>query len=39
MNYLKGTNIELGYILHFGPTPQFRRKVFTNDRKQMPAAV
>jgi GxxExxY protein len=39
MNYLKGTSIEIGYILHFGPTPQFRRKVFTNDRKQMPAAV
>ena len=39
MNYLKGTRIEIGYILHFGPTPQFRRKVFTNDRKQVPAAV
>ena len=39
MNYLKGTRIEIGYILHFGPTPQFRRRVFTNDRKQVPAAV
>ena len=39
MNYLKGTRIEVGYLLHFGPTPQFRRKVFTNDRKDAPAAV
>ncbi|HYC52524.1 MAG TPA: GxxExxY protein [Gemmatimonadaceae bacterium] len=39
MNYLKGTRIEIGYILHFGPTPQFRRKVFTNDRKGAVATV
>ena len=39
LNYLKGTRIEIGYILHFGPTPQFRRKVFTNDRKTDAATV
>jgi len=33
LNYLKATPIELGYILHFGPTPQFRRSIFTNDQK------
>jgi GxxExxY protein len=33
MNYLKATKIEVGYILNFGPKPQFSRRIFTNDRK------
>jgi GxxExxY protein len=34
INYLKATNIEVGLLLNFGKEPQFRRKIFTNDRKQ-----
>ena len=34
LNYLKATEIEVGLVLNFGPKPEFRRKVFTNDRKQ-----
>lgn len=33
MNYLSATNIEVGLLLHFGPTPKFRRLVFSNSRK------
>jgi GxxExxY protein len=34
INYLKATNIEIGLLLNFGKKPEFRRKIFTNDRKQ-----
>jgi GxxExxY protein len=34
INYLRGTNIEVGLLLNFGIKPEFRRKVFTNDRKK-----
>ena len=34
LNYLKATDIEVGLILNFGPKPEFRRKVFANERKQ-----
>jgi len=30
INYLKATEIEVGLLLNFGKTPQFRRKVLTN---------
>ncbi|MBR2359695.1 MAG: GxxExxY protein [Bacteroidaceae bacterium] len=33
LNYLKATPIEVGLLLNFGRHPQFRRKIFTNDRK------
>jgi GxxExxY protein len=33
VNYLKATNIEVGLLLNFGKSPQFKRKVFSNDRK------
>lgn len=33
LNYLKATNIEVGLILNFGPTAEFRRKVYDNERK------
>jgi len=33
INYLKATNIEVGLLLNFGLKPEFRRKVFSNDRK------
>ena len=33
VNYLKASNAEVGLLLHFGPTPQVKRRIFTNDRK------
>lgn len=33
LNYLKATNIEVGLVLNFGPTAEFRRKIYDNDRK------
>lgn len=35
INYLKATNIEIGLLLNFGKQPQFKRKIFTNDRKNL----
>ena len=31
VNYLKATEIEVGLLLNFGPGPQFKRRVFSND--------
>ena len=33
MNYLKATQIEVGLVLNFGETPDFKRLVYTNNRK------
>jgi len=33
LNYLKATNIEVGLLFNFGPKPQFKRLILTNDRK------
>lgn len=33
-NYLRATDAEVGLLLNFGPIPQKRRIVFTNDRKK-----
>lgn len=33
LNYLKATRFEVGLLLNFGSSPEFRRKLFTNDRK------
>ncbi len=35
INYLKATEIEVGLLLNFGKKPEFKRKIFTNDRKKM----
>jgi GxxExxY protein len=33
INYLKATELEVGLLLNFGKKPEFKRKFFTNDRK------
>ena len=33
INYLKGTDAEVGLLLNFGKKAEFRRKVFENSRK------
>ena len=33
MNYLKATEIEVGLLLNFGEEPEFKRIIYTNDRK------
>ena len=30
INYLKATEIELGFLLNFGKKPEFRRRIFSN---------
>ncbi|HEV7781019.1 MAG TPA: GxxExxY protein [Chitinophagaceae bacterium] len=34
LNYLKATTIEVGLLLNFGTRPQFKRKLFDNDKKR-----
>jgi GxxExxY protein len=33
LNYLKATTLEVGLLFNFGPTSEFRRLVFENERK------
>lgn len=33
LNYLRGSRLEVGLLLHFGPKPRFHRVIYTNDRK------
>lgn len=33
LNYLRGTDCEVGLLLNFGKKPEFRRKIFENHRK------
>lgn len=33
INYLRGTDIELGILFNFGKKPEFRRKIFENKNK------
>lgn len=35
LNYLRATNLEVGLILNFGASPQFRRFVFENIKKEI----
>jgi GxxExxY protein len=35
VNYLKATDIEVGLLLNFGKTPQFKRKVFSAEYKTL----
>ncbi len=34
LHYLKATDVEVGLLLNFGLEPEFKRLIFTNDRKQ-----
>ena len=34
INYLGSTNIEVGLLMNFGKTPQFKRKIFNNELKR-----
>jgi len=34
VNYLTATALEIGLLLNFGPRPQVKRKIFTNDQKK-----
>ena len=38
LNYLKATDIEIGLLLNFGPRPEFKRLVFSSDRKRPKAS-
>lgn len=33
LNYLKATRIEVGLLLNFGKKPEYKRKVYSNERK------
>lgn len=33
LNYLKSSEIEVGYVLNFGRSATFKRKIFDNERK------
>lgn len=35
LNYLKATELEIGLLLNFGTTPEFKRSIYTNDRKKL----
>ena len=35
INYLRGTEVEVGLLLNFGKKAEFRRKVFENGRKRL----
>jgi GxxExxY protein len=38
LNYLRATDLEVGLLLNFGRSAEFRRVLFTNDRKlRLPA--
>jgi len=36
LNYLRASPLEVALIMNFGPRPEYRRRIFTNDRKMPP---
>lgn len=39
LNYLRGSHVEVGLLLHFGPKPSVQRLLCTNDRKEVLQSV
>ena len=37
LNYLRGSQLEIGLIVNFGTRPSFKRMIFQNSRKTAPA--
>jgi GxxExxY protein len=35
LNYLRATKIEVGLLLNFGQKPEYKRKLYTNDKKDL----
>ena len=35
LNYLRGSRVEVGLLLHFGPKATVERTIYTNDRKEL----
>lgn len=35
LNYLKATTVEVGILLNFGEEPEFKRFIYTNNRKNL----
>ncbi len=35
LNYLRATDVEVGLLLNFGKKPEFKRLIYTNERKKM----
>ena len=35
LNYLKATDVKIGLVLNFETTPEFKRSIYTNDRKKL----
>jgi GxxExxY protein len=39
LNYLRVSSLEVALLMNFGPKPDYRRRIFTNDRKSPRTAV
>ncbi len=37
LHYLKATPYEVGLLLNFGPKPDFKRRIYDNEKKGLPA--
>ena len=37
LNYLRATEVEVGFLLNFGPKPEFKRQAYSNSRKNLAA--